>query len=136
AWIQKHSPFPIRTGEIEKSLEFLTEHGFLAMKDGKLTATDRNIQCLGGVFQLSLKNFHTAMLQLNQEALERFGKESREQIGYTLALPKSELAEVKKILDDAKNKIKELEARNRNQTDTVFHVNLSAFPIAGEGCDE
>jgi uncharacterized protein (TIGR02147 family) len=136
-WIQKHLNFPARISEIEDSIKFLIEHDLVKEKGNKLMPTDRNLQCVGGVFQLSLKNFHNSMLQLNQQALDRISKKEREQIGYTMALPKDQMAEVRSILEEAKNKIKALEEKNKSRAnDTVYHVNLSAFPIAGEDSNE
>lgn len=134
-WIQSQLSFPVTIRQIEESLRFLWEHGLLKLEpDGGLIPADRDLTCLGGVYQLSLGNFHRGMLDLAKSSLERYRASQREQIGYTMALSRDDFGKIREILADAKERIKEIERKSRARgPDTVYHVNFSAFPVAGKG---
>ena len=76
------------------------------------------------------------MLKMAQNAIDLYKPAQRKQIGYSMALPQDKLEEAKAILEEAREKLKALEIENQSESDTVYHVNLSAFPIAGKGCFE
>ncbi len=135
-WIQKQIPFSVSIKEIEESLRFLTERKFLVPDaNGRLVVAERDIKCVGGVYQLSLGNFHSNMLELARKGLKLFRRPQRKQIGYTLALAKEDFEAVRNILEEAKEKIKALEKKSSGKpSDTVYHINFSAFPLAGKGC--
>ena len=134
AWIKEKLPTSVRSAEINKSLDFLFDNGFLSKnKKGKVKVTEKDIRCIGGVFQLSLGNFHRTMLEKAQEALTLYDKHQRKQIGYTMAIAQSDFDAVKNIIEEAKEKIRALENKSKKNPDTVYHVNFSAFPLAGEG---
>lgn len=134
-WIRKQLPAPIRSHEIESALNFLLENGFLLKQsDGSLVPAEKGIRCSGGVFGITLGSFHKKMLDLAKEAIAKFPRQRRKQIGYTTAIPKSQFEKVQNILEEAQRKIKDLELEQSDNADTVYHINLSAFPLAGKGC--
>ncbi len=125
-------PYKVTQGDIKKSIEFLLENKLLEVdENGVLHPLDKDISCLGGIYQLSLGSYHKKMLELASLGIEIHQKEDRKQIGYTFALDSSKLDELKQILEETRERIKELENSCASKKDKVFHVNLSAFPLIG-----
>ena len=130
--IKKLIPYKVSQRAVQKSIDFLIKNDFLKESGDQLIATDKDINCLGGVFQLSLGNFHKEMLEMAKNGIDIHKKEDRKQTGYTMAISRDDFDEVKQILEEAKQKIKDLERKSKLKKDTVYHVNFSAFPLIGK----
>ncbi len=131
-WIQKRLVVHVAAAEIEKALKFLVEFGFLKIdKNGKACLINKNVDCLGGVYQLALADYHRIMLAMAADSIDHTEKDLRQITGYTLAITKDNIEAVKKILADAQQKIAELESAQKT-ADGVYHVGMAFFPLTKE----
>lgn len=128
-WIQTRLAFPVRRSEIQEALDFLVQGGFLVEVNGELKPSQRDLKCIGGVYQMSLAAFHKSMLAMAQESLDRFERHERQQIGYSFAVDQKDFAKVEEILREAKEKIQKLESDSKDKN-SVYHISFSAFPLA------
>jgi uncharacterized protein (TIGR02147 family) len=129
-WIQGKLTRHVGVYDIEKAMAFLLQHGFVIVdKDNKATLPSKSLKCEGGIYQIALGDYHREMLQLAAESIDSTEKDLRSLTGYTFAVKKENLDEVKKILADAQNKIVELEQKQKS-ADAVYHVELSFFPLS------
>ncbi|MGE4131950.1 MAG: TIGR02147 family protein [Bdellovibrionales bacterium] len=133
-WIQQQLIHHVPAPEIRKALDFLLEQGFLKRENGRIKQTERDIRCDGGVFQLSLNQFHKTMLELGTESIDNIDKDKRHLSGYTFMIDESSYAEVLKIIEEATKKIQQLEARDSKQprSPKVFHTEFVTIPLTGE----
>jgi len=133
-WIQQQLNFPIRRREIEESLIFLKKHHFMrpAKLNGWKQAT-KNVSCLGGVFQLAMRQFHTQMLSLAQNALSIIPKKERKQIGYVFSISSKDFLKVCEVIEEAKEKIKKIEEASSPSNKVAYYANFSAFPLTQKG---
>ncbi len=130
-WIQGKLKRHVSTVEIEKAMDFLTEHGFVNVNKGKATVPNKNLNCEGGIFQLALADYHREMLMLASESIDKTEKDLRSLTGYTFAVDKENIDAVKKILAEAQSKIVELEQKQK-KANAVYHVEMSFFPLSEE----
>lgn len=132
-WIQKQLSKHVPATEIRKALNFLVEHGFLAKANGKFTIPNRDVDCLGGIFSLSLNQFHKDILKMASEAIDEVSKERRYLTGYTFLVSDESYKQLTDILEETKEKIRELEKSDsgRAGTKSVYHVELAAIPMTG-----
>lgn len=134
-WIQKRLIKHVSSADIEKSLNFLIERKFLIKNEtGTYTQPNRNIDCHGGVYQMSLNQFHQQILQLTSEMIDSLPREKRNLTGYTYLMSTESYQEVAHILEDVKNKLRDIEDRDRLKNDekNVYHVELITIPLTGK----
>ncbi len=131
-WIQSKLKRHVPIIEIEKAMDFLGKHGFVAVsKFGVATVPNKKLNCEGGVFQLALADYHREMLMLASESIDKTEKDLRSLTGYTFAVNKDNIDDVKKILAEAQTKIVELEQKQK-KANAVYHVEMSFFPLSEE----
>ena len=134
-WIQKQLIKHVPAKEIEKALVFLLERGFIARgKDGKFSQPNRNIDCDGGVYQISLNRFHHQILEISAELMDQMAKERRTLTGYTFMMSPSSLDEVNALFEEVKKKLSAIEERDRNHKGEkkVYHTELISIPLTGK----
>ena len=133
AWIQSRLVRTVSTEEIREALEFLVEADFLARDAaGCYSQTQRNLDCVSGVFQLSLNQFHKDVLSMATEAIDSMEKDKRNLTGYTFLAKESSYDEIVSILDEALGKLRKLESRDIETKDgqrVVFHTELITMPF-------
>lgn len=130
-WIQTKLKRHVSTTEIQKAMDFLTEHGFVSVNKSKASVPNKNLNCEGGIFQLALADYHREMLMLASESIDKTEKDLRSLTGYTFAVDKENVEAVKKILAEAQSKIVELEQKQK-KANAVYHVEMSFFPLSEE----
>ncbi len=127
-WIQARLRYSVSIKEVERALHFLVESGFLYRdEEGQLQQANKNIECLGQVYSLSLAQFHKQMMMLASNSLDRTPKEARNITGHTFAVPKSRWKEVVLLLEETLKKVSQMEGKENNEE--VYHVILGAFPL-------
>ncbi|MFM8314666.1 MAG: TIGR02147 family protein [Deltaproteobacteria bacterium] len=128
-WIQKKLKTKISLKEAEEALSFLFGNGYLEkLDDDKVKVVDKELLCLGGVYRLALAQFHREMLELAMASLENTKVEDRDITGYTLAIPKNRLGELKKMCFNFLRQVAQLEDKSLSP-DSVYHVAVAAFPL-------
>lgn len=127
--IQKKLIKKVTAADIQKSLDFLTEHGFIKQDgSGKWYQVNSDWDCREGIFKLSLGEFHRQALHLAQISIESVKREDRLIMGQTMALSKSDFETIKKIIQ---NSIQEMNKANKNSSkkENIYHVEIAAFPL-------
>lgn len=133
AWIQSRLVQKVSLREIENSLLFLTEQGFLEkLKSGQVTATTKQLDCYSGVYRLSLGQFHQQMFGLAAQSIDLTPRDQRNLLGHTFLIPENQIENLRTILDDTLKKIESL-GSEFHEAGPVYHVILSTFPIAKKG---
>jgi uncharacterized protein (TIGR02147 family) len=128
SWIQSRLRGRVPLADISAALDFLETHKFLTPVEGTLKPSQRDLDCTEGVYKISLAQFHRQMLSMASEAIDVVPRAQRSITGQTVAVGREGLEKIKKVLDDALNKIGEIAASSKGATD-VYHVALAAFPL-------
>lgn len=134
-WIQKQLVQHVPAVEIKRALEFLIEHKFVVRtENGGLKQSERDIRCEGGVFQLSLNQFHKMILDMGRDSMDRIEKDKRHFSGYTFAINPESYNAVLKIIGEATEKIRQLESRDSGKAGNpvVYHAEFMMIPFTGE----
>lgn len=130
-WIRKRLRMPVDTAEIRRALKFLQLGGFIELlPNGAARGAEKQISCDGGLYRLSLAQFHRQMLEYAAQAIHAVPSSQRLLLGQTLALPASQTDRARQILEEALQKIRELpSAAALSERDEVYHVELVLVPL-------
>ncbi|MFZ8934553.1 MAG: TIGR02147 family protein [Bacteriovoracaceae bacterium] len=130
-WIQRKLQKKVSIQAIKKSLKFLEEKGFIQIKNKKILSSNKQLNCIGGIYKLSLSSFHNQMLSLAHESIYSVESQKRNILGHTLALSESQFEQVKEIMNEALEKIKDI--NNQKETnEQIYHISLLSFPLTKE----
>lgn len=128
-WIKNRLRHKVTLGEAKESLDFLLQNGYLKENEqGKISVTEKEVNCVGGVYKLALGKFHDEMMEVGLDLLREVPSSKRTIEGYTFAFPSDKFDEVSQILNQALDKIESLGREHKNG-DTVYHVNAMAVPL-------
>lgn len=130
-WIQKQLVDHVPLAEIKKTLDFLVKFDFIRVSEDGYIQPQKRVECKGGIYQLALSQFHKEMLGLATKSIEKSKAEDRNLTGYTFSIPKAAFDKVKGILHETEVQLAKLEEKEKG-ADTVYHVELCAFPLTGE----
>ncbi len=132
-WIQKRLKNKVALKDIRESLDFLEKHGFIERDpDGKIQRPSKRIAGKTGVLKPALTKFHRDLLLQAVESLESTPSEERNISAHTAAIPKDKVAEAKRILDEAREKIFALTGDETPGNSEVYHFNFIAFPLTNK----
>jgi uncharacterized protein (TIGR02147 family) len=135
-WVQGRLRFFVPLQEIDKALEFLFENKMISMQpDGTYKASAERIVSEGDVFSISLAQFHKQIFELSAAAIEKVPKAERSIKGHTFPISKEKFEEVKKILDEALEKVAQLSEADPNPT-AVYHCSFIGIPITRPSGEE
>ena len=130
-WIQNKLQKRVSIRAIKEALEFLKEKGFIQIKNKKVSSPNKQLECVGGIYKLSLSTFHNQMLSLAHESIYGVDSQKRNIVGHTLALSESQFEQVKEIMSEALEKIKDID--NKKETnEQIYHISLLSFPLTKE----
>ena len=85
---------------------------------------------------LMLRNFHTEMLKLAQEALERFRPEEREISSLTLGISHQCYERIKERMRTFKQELITMAVDDTAPSETVCQCNFQLFPLVQSAPDE
>ncbi|WP_374030058.1 TIGR02147 family protein [Bdellovibrio bacteriovorus] len=132
-WIQARLVYKASLKEIENSLNFLLEQGFLVRtKSGMVIQSQKQLDCFSGVYRLSLGEFHKQMFRLAAESIDATPRDQRNLLGHTFVIPEDQIESLRRILDDTLKKVEALSS-DFQEAGPVYHVILSTFPVAKKG---
>ena len=135
-WIHERLVLKASLREIQESLDFLVDHGFLLKSSsGQISVSEKQLDCFSGVFRLSLGEFHRQMFALATHSIDLTPRDQRNLLGHTLLIPESQIETLRGILDETLKKVAALESPLR-EAGPVYHVILSTFPVAKKGGDK
>jgi uncharacterized protein (TIGR02147 family) len=131
-WIKKRLRTKVPLAEISSAVEFLKDHNFILQHEGKYFQNpEKNLECVDGVYKISLANFHRQMLELAADSIDQLSSQKRVVIGNTIPIRFEDFEKAKKILDDALDEIQKLQSDQGNG-DEIYHFELAAFPLTHE----
>lgn len=131
SWIQERLKFKISIHEIERSIQFLVEAGYLKKKeDGRIESTKETLDCLRLVQGAALVQSHKQMFGLATESIDNTPEQDRNIEGFTFATSPKRFEEAKKILVAALDRIEALEAEDAEaENSAVYQVEIAFFPL-------
>lgn len=134
AWIQKRLRFHVPLNEIREALEFLMGNGYIEIKaDGSISPPEKSLDCIGGIYRVTLTDFHQQMLKLAQQSIEKTPSTERQILGHTFSIPSSKYRAAQAILDEALCKVQNLARETcAEATECVYHLELALFPLTQE----
>lgn len=128
-WIQQRLIKRVSISEIERSIQFLKDHRFIGQdQNNKWVQLKQDLNCQGGIYRLSLGEFHRQIFELAHASIESVSREDRFIMGQTMALSAQDFENLKKIIQEA---VSNMNAVNKNKTGKtdVYHIELAAFPM-------
>src|SRR6185295_5890767 len=112
--------------------DFLINHGYLRVgKEGALLPPKEDLVCEGEIYKAALSQFHRQMLIQASQALEDTPQAERDLDGYTFSINSERLAEAKKIIDEAMDKLASLDGPKA--PDQIYHIEFAFFPLTRKG---
>jgi uncharacterized protein (TIGR02147 family) len=129
-WIRDRFKTKVPLAQIRKGLDFLFANGFIELNDdGSVKKPDKRLQMRTGVLRPAIMQFHRDMLMLACDSIENTPSEERNISAHTCSIPLTKVEEVKRILDEARNKIAALSDSDAAEPDAVYHFSFLAFPM-------
>lgn len=129
-WIKKQLRSNVPLSEIESSIELLTDLGHIKIDEqGQPLPSKQRILCDGGVFKLSMSQFHTQMLGKAVDSIYETPSEQRNLISRTVAIEDSDFDKIQAIMSEAMEKIYEVTKDNVKSNSNVYHITHLAFPL-------
>lgn len=128
-WIQKRLNFKLSLIECEQAISFLTNNGFITSgENGKFQVNEKNLDCRSDFYRPSLAAFHKQMFDLASQAIEKVPRNERYIGGITFPIARQDFEEVRKIVDEAIEKINAI-SKKPNQTTDVYQIEIATFPL-------
>ena len=132
-WICQRVRPKITPDQAKQSLELQIRLGYVEVTQGlKYKLTHTHIRVPEGVNNLAIHKYHQEMLQLSERSLSEVDAAERDLSALTVKLNAEQIAEVKKILREARRKIAELGETNGTE-ENIFQLNMQLFPVTGNG---
>lgn len=128
-WIQQRLIKCISLFEIQDSIKFLQAHKFIGQTEGgKWIQLKQDLSCQGGIYRLSLGEFHRQIFELAHASIETVPREDRLIMGQTMALSVQDFENLKLIINDAVSKMNQVN-KNPSEKTAIYHVEIAAFPM-------
>jgi uncharacterized protein (TIGR02147 family) len=138
---------PVTPAQARKSVEILLELGLLQRDaEGVARVATTFLQTPREIHSLAARTFHTTMVGLGAESIERFASQERDMAAMTLYMSPQAFEKVKEVLKQATMGIMEVLKEDCDAT-RVYQLNYQLFPIStveesektggvdeGEGC--
>jgi uncharacterized protein (TIGR02147 family) len=90
---------------------------------------EKQLDCFGGIYKLSLSEFHKQMFALAAESIDLVPRAERNLLGHTFSISQGAFDKVSEVLSEALEKIQKIEADDQGK-DRLYHVGLAAFPLS------
>jgi uncharacterized protein (TIGR02147 family) len=129
-WIRSQLQKKITVSEAQLAINFLVNHGYLDLDyKGRVKVTKTQITCASGIYRLAASEYHEQLLKLANESIYDVERDLREISSHTLAMPKDKIVEVRNIIRNAIQQIRDLDMED-GERDSVYQISLLAFPVA------
>ncbi|MFG1498821.1 TIGR02147 family protein [Halobacteriovorax sp. XZX-3] len=126
-YIQKKLPKKIPLKSIKLAMDFLVRNDFVEISNG-LAKIDKELDCVGGIYKLSLSKFHDEMMGITVDSIYEVESHKRCILGHTVALSKDDFHKATELLNDTLNEIKKLGDEDQSK-EHVYHFILSTIPV-------
>lgn len=135
-WIAKRCNPRITAMQAKKSIELMLQLGILRRNEqGKLMPADAVISSEYEMKSFILRNFHTEMLGLAKDALERFDPNEREISSLTLGVSQKCYVKIKERIRTFKQEILSMVIEDTSDSETVCQCNFQLFPLVESNQD-
>lgn len=132
-WICSRISPTITKIQAEKAIKVLKELDLIIQSaDGKYVKRDRSLSSGNEIRNLYVKNFHTQMIQLGKESIERYPSEKREVSSLTLSVTEHQFAAIKQRIADFRKELLDI-ATSEEQTTKIYQLNFQFFPLIKDG---
>ncbi|HUI93870.1 MAG TPA: TIGR02147 family protein [Chitinivibrionales bacterium] len=133
-WIAKAITPPITAGQAKKALEVLLHLKLVNRNaNGRLELSDTVVSSRTEMNSMLLRNFHHSMIQIGQEALERFDPQEREISSLTLGVSNASFENIKQRIKSFKEEILNVVVEDKTDSQTVCQLNFQLFPLVAKG---
>ena len=129
-WIAKRCIPRISAAQAKKSIEFMLQLGILKRNEqGKLKAADAVISSEHEMKSFILRNFHSEMIGLAKDAIERFDPAEREISSLTLGVSQKCYKQIKERIRTFKQEILNMVIDDASDSEIVCQCNFQLFPL-------
>lgn len=129
-WIANRCVPRITAAQAKKSIELMLQLGILLRTEqGNLKPADELISSEHEMKSFVLRNFHTEMIGLAKEALERFEPDEREISSLTLGVSPKCYAQIKERIRTFKQEILNMVIDDTSDSGIVCQCNFQLFPL-------
>ena len=137
-WIQARLKVRVPTAELERSLKFLVQHGYLIQTpDGSIAPPKGHLECVGGVHRVALTHYHRQMFDLAAQSIDNSTTAERDLVGHTMVICPEKFDEARAILHEALKRVRSLAVRPSAgaapRDESVYHFELAMFPLTKKG---
>jgi len=133
-WIAKRCAPRITAAQARKSIELMIKLGIMRRSEKeRLELTDAVISTEYEMESFLLRNFHTEMLGLAKEALERFEPKEREISSLTLGVSNRCYERIKERMRTFKQELITMAVEDATPSQTVCQCNFQLFPLVETG---
>lgn len=135
-WIQKTLSPKLTPVQIREALDYLKAEEFLvADKNGRLVPSEKIVDCLGGIFRLSLSQYHSQMFQHAVDSIHKNTREERTILGHTFCVSIKGYEEISQLMSETLKKVQDIELKD-SEPERLYHVSLAAFPLSEKVGDD
>ncbi len=135
-WIAKRCNPRITAIQAKKSIELMLQLGILRRNEQEnLEPTDAVISSEYEMKSFILRNFHTEMLGLAKDALERFDPNEREISSLTLGVSQKCYDKIKERIRTFKQELLSMVIEDTSESETVCQCNFQLFPLVDKNQD-
>jgi len=132
-WIRSRLKKKISLTQIRESLDFLVSAGLILIDEkGKARASGKNVVCDGPVYKLALTEFYKQVYELAIDSIYHTDREQRYFTSHTMAVSKEKYEDIKTIVDEARERIRNLVLEESPQEKKVYHVSFLLYPFTEE----
>ena len=129
SWIKERLLKTTTLKKIQECISFLLDHELIKRKkQSSEYKAGGHLNCVDGIYKLSLGKFHSNMLSMANESIELVPSNERLILGHTVTLSEENFVESNKILAEALEKIKKLNKKGQKNT-RVYHFEMASFPL-------
>lgn len=129
-WIRERLLFKVSLQEVRSALDFLRENGYVQVDgSGRVTAPEKQIDCFGDIYRISLTEFYRQMFSLAHDSIAAVPSAERTILGHTFCITDDQFQEVQKLLLEFQKKIADLGQAGQKGT-RVYQIGLQAFPLS------
>lgn len=142
AWIQQRLQVKVAAHEIQEAIEFLLNNQYIAVDEqGRVQKPEVQLNCISGVYRLSLGEYYRQMFDLAANAFEQVPREERNFMSHTVAVPEESVPELLELITKFTERIvsrlesksvskSDASARAKSKKKRVYHFGLQAFPLS------
>ncbi len=129
-WIQDRLKTKVPISEINESIAFLLDNEILRLnRADEVEKPDHEVRCTGGVYKLSMSQFHAQMLEKAITSIYETPSDERNLVSQTIAINASDFNKIQDIMDEALEKIQNV-AKQSDGASEVYYITHLAFPLS------